>query len=231
MSKKIAIGVAVICGILIVGAGILLSKSTSQPVENSTTNTVGNTSIRNQIMATKDYYANQNTVSATNTANLENLEKYNKEEHSNFVAFKGEKGISFIYPKSWTKIETEKQPVFTDGKGAMVQIYYDLMSEESTGTTDFDAFMALEKIYLVKTTDLISNVNEKIVNLNGRKAYILNYVTEVEESGVKIQLNATQVACADEENNVYILTMTALDQLYNEVKGDFDKIIKSFIKQ
>ena len=199
MNKKIAIGVAVIACILIVGIFVLLDKPEGEQPVNNISNTTGNTSIRNQIMAAQDYYANQNTVGATTTNNLENLEKYNKEEYSNFVTFKGEKGVSFIYPKSWTKLETEGQPVFTDGKGAMVQIYYDKMSEETTGTTDFDGFMALEKIYLVKTTDLVSDVNEKVVNLNGRKAYILNYVTEVEESGVKIQLNATQVAFSDEE--------------------------------
>ena len=76
---------------------------------------------------------------------------------------------------------------------------------------------------------MLSDIDENIVNLNGRKAYILNYDTESEQDGKTIQLHVTQVAFED-NGSVKILTMAVLKDSYSSVQTIFDKITKSFTK-
>ena len=76
---------------------------------------------------------------------------------------------------------------------------------------------------------MVQDIDEKIVNLNGRKAYILNYVTESEQEGVKLELNVTQVAFED-NGSVNILTLAVLNDYYDDLKDTFDKMVKSFTK-
>ena len=45
------------------------------------------------------------------------------------------------------------------------------MSEETTVVTDFDAYMGFQKIYLMQQMTLLSDIQEKQVNLNGKIFY------------------------------------------------------------
>lgn len=232
MKKKISIYIALI-GILTISIFILSGcQNTKQPVNNveNTTNTKG-TSLRNQIMGVTQNYITDNTV--TETTNIEDLEKYNKEEDSNFKTYKDSEGVSFMYPKNWMSLGKDDSPAFmsTDGKGATVNLTKDKISEETTVVTDFDTYISFQKLYLMQQMTMLSDIQEKQINLNGKRAYILNYVTESEENEITMQLNVTQVAFVDEDNNVYILTMAVLDKYHNDIKPTFDKITKSFIKE
>lgn len=232
MNKKTIIYIVLACVIIIGIVAIFMVQDIEKPVNNvtNTTNSTG-VSLRNQIMgATQNYVANTNTITTNNT-NVDDLEKYNKETDDSYETFKDAEGVSFMYPKGWVSLGTDETPAYMspDGKGATVNISKDAMSEETTVVTDFDAYMGFQKIYLMQQMTLLSDIQEKQVNLNGKKAYILNYVAESEENSITLQLNVTQVAFVDEDNKIYILTLAVFDKYYEEMKTVFDKMIRSFM--
>ena len=234
MNKKTIIYIVSILVIVIGIVAICIFSDNDKPVNNTqnTTNSTG-TSLRNQIMgATQNYVANTNTITTNNT-NIEDLEKYNKETDNTYEIFKDAEGVSFMYPKGWVSLGTSETPAYMspDGKGATVNLSKDAMSEETTVVTDFDAYMGFQKIYIMQQMTLLSDIKEKQVNLNGNKAYILNYVAESEQNSIKLQLNVTQVAFVDKDNKIYILTLAVFDNYYEEMKPVFEKMIKSFIKE
>ena len=230
MNKKVSIIIAVICVLVMAVMIVVVCQEEEQPV-NNTKNTTNTVSIRDQIMATQNYLTQNTVITGENTTSLEDLEKYNKEEDVNYEICKDSEGVSFMYPKGWLALGTEESPAFmsTEGKGATVNIAKDTMSEDTTVVTDFDAYMAFQKIYLVQQMTMLSDIEEKQVNLNGKKAYILNYITESEENSTTLQLNVTQVAFVDDNNKVYILTMAVLNNYYDEFKATFEKMAKSFM--
>lgn len=193
--------------------------------QNKDTNENSNTSLRNQIMSDTQ---NQVTTSSTK---LEDLEKYNKEEDANYKTFKNTDGLSFMYPNDWISVGTEEEPAFmsTDGKGASVNIAVDTLKKDDNSITEFDSYIGFQKLYLVQQMTMLTDINQKIVNLNGKKAYILNYVTESEQNGTTIQLNVTQVAFED-NGNVNILTLAVLNDYYKDLQSTFEKMTKSFMK-
>lgn len=230
MKKKILIYIALIC-ILTLGIFSLAGCQNNEQSANNVENNTSGESLRDQIMGAQNNVT-ENTVGTT-TTKLEDLEKYNKEEDSNYKTYKDSEGVSFMYPKDWISVGTEDEPAYMspDGKGATVNVAKDVMSEDTTVVTDFDAYMGFQKLYLMQQMTMLTDIEEKQVNLNGKKAYILNYVAETEESSTTMQLNVTQVAFVDEGNKVYILTMATLDKYYDDFKATFEKMIKSFIRE
>ncbi len=230
MKKKILIYIALIC-ILTLGIFSLAGCQNNELSANNVENNTSGESLRDQIMGAQNNVT-ENTVGTT-TTKLEDLEKYNKEEDSNYKTYKDSEGVSFMYPKDWISVGTEDEPAYMspDGKGATVNVAEDVMSEDTTVVTDFDAYMGFQKLYLMQQMTMLTDIEEKQVNLNGKKAYILNYVAETEESSTTMQLNVTQVAFVDEGNKVYILTMATLDKYYDDFKATFEKMIKSFIRE
>ena len=176
---------------------------------------------------------NNTTVEKTVTAStpLEELEKYNKVEDSTYTTYKATDGVSFMYPSKWVKVGTDEEPAFmgADGKGASVNYAADTIKKDDSIVQDFDTYISFQKLYLLQKMTMLSDISENIVNLNGRKAYILNYDTESEQDGKTIQLHVTQVAFED-NGDVKILTMAVLKDSYNSVQTIFDKITKSFTK-
>ena len=63
---------------------------------------------------------------------------------------------------------------------------------------------------------MLSDINEKQVDLNGRNAYILNYITKTVNETNELELNITQIVFTDEDNQVYILNIAVMNQYYNE---------------
>lgn len=231
MNKKIVVYIALIC-ILTIGVFILSGcQSNNEQVNDIQNANTSGTSLRNQIMNAQNTVSD-NTITSSST-NLNDLEKYNKEEDSNYKTYKNSEGLSFMYPKDWLSVGTDDEPTYmsADGKGATVNVAQDTMSEDTTVVTDFDAYMGFQKLYLMQQMTMLTDINEKQVNLNGKKAYILNYVAETEENSTKMQLNITQVAFLDEGNKVYILTMATMDKYYNDFQAIFEKMAKSFIKE
>lgn len=202
----------------------LLVLSGCQNSENNVNNenSGSNTSLRDEIMGAN------NTVDY-NTVNVEDLEAYTKIEDSNYTTYTASNGASFMYPSNWDSVGTEEEPAFMapDAKGASVNIAEDIIKEEDN--ISFPEYIEFQKAYLNQQMTMVQDIDEKIVNLNGRKAYILNYVTESEQEGVKLQLNVTQVAFED-NGSVNILTLAVLNDYYDDLKDTFDKMVKSFTK-
>lgn len=233
-TKKLKI--AILSIILIVGI-FTLSGCTQNEQEHATnnvtntTNSTSNVSIRNQIFGAQANLIQSVQTQGTTEVKLEDLEAYTKESDSNYKTCTAQNGASFIYPSNWVAVSQEGEQAFMapDTRGASVNIATDNMEMVSNLVTDFDGYIALQKLYLTQQMTMLSDVNEKLVNLNGRKAYILNYETESAASGTNIQLNVTQVAFED-NGEVNILTLAVIRDYYNELKPTFDKIIKSFMK-
>lgn len=229
--------IAILAIILIIGL-FTLSGCAQNEQENATnnvtntTNSTSNVSIRNQIFgAQANLIQSMQTTQGTSEVKLEDLEVYTKEDDANYKTCTAQNGASFIYPSNWVAVSQAGEQAFMapDTKGASVNIATDNMETVSNLVTDFDGYITLQKLYLTQQMTMLSDVNEKIVNLNGRKAYILNYETESAASGTNIQLNVTQVAFED-NGEVNILTLAVIRDYYNELKPTFEKIIKSYMK-
>lgn len=210
---KIAIVVAIIV-IAIVLVAVYFATNTNKENNSGTENNTNNT-----------------TSTATASTPLEELEKYNKIEDGTYTTYTTTDGVSFMYPSKWVKVGTDEAPAFmgADGKGASVNYATDTIGGDDTIVQDFDTYISFQKLYLVQKMTMLSDIDENIVNLNGRKAYILNYDTESEQDGKTIQLHVTQVAFED-NGSVKILTMAVLKDSYSSVQTIFDKITKSFTK-
>ena len=136
-----------------------------------------------------------------------------------------------MYPNKWISVSKEGEIAFMapDTKGASVNVATDKLETMSSIVTNFDGYIAFQKLYLTQNMTMLTEINEKVVNLNGRKAYILNYETESGEAENNIQLNVTQVAFED-NGEINILTLAVIRDYYNELKPTFEKMIKSFTK-
>ena len=213
---KIAIVVAIIV-IAIVLVAVYFATNTNKENNSGTENNTNNTT--------------NSTSTATASTPLEELEKYNKIEDGTYTTYTTTDGVSFMYPSKWVKVGTDEAPAFmgADGKGASVNYATDTIGGDDTIIQDFDTYISFQKLYLVQKMTMLSDIDENIVNLNGRKAYILNYDTESEQDGKTIQLHVTQVAFED-NGSVKILTMAVLKDSYSSVQTIFDKITKSFTK-
>ena len=213
---KIAIVVAIIV-IAIVLVAVYFATNTNKENNSGTENNTNNTT--------------NSTSTATASTPLEELEKYNKIEDGTYTTYTTTDGVSFMYPSKWVKVGTDEAPAFmgADGKGASVNYATDTIGGEDSIVQDFDTYISFQKLYLLQKMTMLSDIDENIVNLNGRKAYILNYDTESEQDGKTIQLHVTQVAFED-NGSVKILTMAVLKDSYSSVQTIFDKITKSFTK-
>ena len=213
---KIAIVVAIIV-IAIVLVAVYFATNTNKENNSGTENNTNNTT--------------NSTSTATASTPLEELEKYNKIEDGTYTTYTTTDGVSFMYPSKWVKVGTDEAPAFmgADGKGASVNYATDTIGGDDTIVKDFDTYISFQKLYLLQKMTMLSDIDENIVNLNGRKAYILNYDTESEQDGKTIQLHVTQVAFED-NGSVKILTMAVLKDSYSSVQTIFDKITKSFTK-
>ena len=213
---KIAIVVAIIV-IAIVLVAVYFATNTNKENNSGTENNTNNST--------------NSTSTATASTPLEELEKYNKIEDGTYTTYTTTDGVSFMYPSKWVKVGTDEAPAFmgADGKGASVNYATDTIGGDDTIIQDFDTYISFQKLYLVQKMTMLSDIDENIVNLNGRKAYILNYDTESEQDGKTIQLHVTQVAFED-NGSVKILTMAVLKDSYSSVQTIFDKITKSFMK-
>ena len=212
----------VLVAVILVFALLVLSGCQNSDNNVNNENSGSNTSLRDEIMGAN------NTVDY-NTVNVEDLEAYTKIEDSNYTTYTASNGASFMYPSNWDSVGTEEEPAFMapDAKGASVNIAEDIIKEEDN--ISFPEYIEFQKAYLNQQMTMVQDIDEKIVNLNGRKAYILNYVTESEQEGVKLQLNVTQVAFED-NGSVNILTLAVLNDYYDDLKDTFDKMVKSFTK-
>lgn len=213
---KIAIVVAIIV-IAIVLVAVYFATNTNKENNSGTENNTNNST--------------NSTSTATASTPLEELEKYNKIEDGTYTTYTTTDGVSFMYPSKWVKVGTDEAPAFmgADGKGASVNYATDTIGGNDTIVQDFDTYISFQKLYLVQKMTMLSDIDENIVNLNGRKAYILNYDTESEQDGKTIQLHVTQVAFED-NGSVKILTMAVLKDSYSSAQTIFDKITKSFMK-
>lgn len=231
--RVIAIAIILSVAVFILSGCQNTENSTNKANENTSTN--NSTSLRDQIMGQANMVNTitniQSEAESGANAKLEDLEKYNKEEDSTYKTYTAENGASFIYPSNWVSVGTKESPAFMapDTKGASVNISEDTIDKSNNIVTDFDGYIAMQKLYLVQQMTMLTDIEQKVVNLNGRKAYILDYETETEQNGNTIQLHVIQTAFED-DGEVSILTLAVIRNYYNDLKPTFEKITKSFMK-
>ena len=110
----------------------------------------------------------------------------------------------------------------SDGKGKSVNVSYADYPEAMS----FEGFIEASKLGIKNQMTIIGDINHEMINLNGRKACRLDYVAQQSET---VNVNIIQAVFVD-GGKVYILTVAANSDYYEEAKPELDTIIKSFTK-
>ena len=169
---------------------------------------------------------NNNTTNNTgeNSDELKGLTVYTAENKEGYTEYSGSIDAKFSYPTNWISVGKDEQPVFmsSDGKGKSVNVSYADYPEAMS----FEGFIEASKLGIKNQMTIIGDINHEMINLNGRKACRLDYVAQQSET---VNVNIIQAVFVD-EGKVYILTVAANSDYYEEAKPELDTIIKSFTK-
>ena len=169
---------------------------------------------------------NNNTTNNTgeNSDELKGLTVYTAENKEGYTEYSGSIDAKFSYPTNWISVGKDEQPVFmsSDGKGKSVNVSYADYPEAMS----FEGFIEASKLGIKNQMTIIGDINHEMINLNGRKACRLDYVAQQSET---VNVNIIQAVFVD-GCKVYILTVAANSDYYEEAKPELDTIIKSFTK-
>lgn len=169
---------------------------------------------------------NNNTTNNTgeNSDELKGLTVYTAENKEGYTEYSGSIDAKFSYPTNWISVGKDEQPVFmsSDGKGKSVNVSYADYPEAMS----FEGFIEASKLGIKNQMTIIGDINHEMINLNGRKACRLDYVAQQSET---VNVNIIQAVFVD-GGKVYILTVAANSDYYEEAKPELDTIIKSFTK-
>ena len=169
---------------------------------------------------------NNNNTNNTgeNSDELKGLTVYTAENKEGYTEYSGSIDAKFSYPTNWISVGKDEQPVFmsSDGKGKSVNVSYADYPEAMS----FEGFIEASKLGIKNQMTIIGDINHEMINLNGRKACRLDYVAQQSET---VNVNIIQAVFVD-EGKVYILTVAANSDYYEEAKPELDTIIKSFTK-
>lgn len=155
---------------------------------------------------------------------VKELAVYTAENKEGYTEYSGVIDAKFSYPSSWESVGEETKPVFrsVDGKGNSVNLSYADYPEAMS----FEGFIEASKLGIKNQMTIIGDINHEMINLNGRKACRLDYVAQQSET---VNVNIIQAVFVD-GGKVYILTVAANSDYYEETKPELDTIIKSFTK-
>ena len=162
----------------------------------------------------------------------------NSNINNNFVQYRGEMDIKLSYPNTWQVIVDEENNkevyVSTDASRTMFNL------------ASFETDLTLEELVdelkkeLEENMTVVGDINTQIVKLNGKKAYKVDYILEINEAtneGIRKGTNETKLAnykfiqVSFIDNGIaYSLTITTPERNYNRTKSTIDEIIKSFGK-
>lgn len=166
----------------------------------------------------------QNKNNTENGNELEGLAVYTAENKEGYTEYSGSIDAKFSYPSTWVSIGKDEQPVFTSAKGDGSSV--NLSSAEFPEAISFEGFIEASKLGITNEMTIVGDIKQEMVNLNGRKACRLDYIAQQSEN---VNVNITQEVFVD-NGKVYILTVAANADNYDEAKTDLETIIKSFTK-
>lgn len=147
--------------------------------------------------------------------NKENVDEYTEYVHSS--------GIKFSYPSEWQNLSTsDEKPVFGDTSTGTSVNY---LSETVAKTFNIDTYMTAAIENVKKEMEVVGDIEEQKVKLNGKDASIIKYT--VTQSGTNVVIKQ---ACFLGDGSAHILTVASLEDNYEEQAGTMDNIISSFTK-
>ena len=168
-------------------------------------------------------------------------EKMNKENLSDYTEYVHSNGIKFSYPSEWLSLSSdEEQPVFGDTTTGTSVNY---LSETLEKKYDIDTYMNSAINNVKSAMDIVGEIKEEKVKLNGKDASIIEYTilqsdkieedgseadgseNSVAESGIKVLIKQ---ACFIEDTTAHILTVACLDDDKSEQYETMNNIINSF---
>ena len=143
------------------------------------------------------------------------LEGYTEYVHSS--------GVKFSYPSEWQNLSSsDSKPVFGDTSTGTSVNY---LSETVAKTYNIDTYMTAAIANVKKKMEVVGDVEEQKVKLNGKDASIIKYTVTQSETNVVIKQ-----ACFLQDNAAHILTVASLENNYEEQAETMDNIISSFTK-
>lgn len=147
--------------------------------------------------------------------NKNNVEGYTEYVHSS--------GVKFSYPSEWQNLSSsDSKPVFGDTSTGTSVNY---LSETVAKTYNIDTYMTAAIANVKKEMEVVGDVEEQKVKLNGKDASIIKYTVTQSETNVVIKQ-----ACFLQDNAAHILTVASLENNYEEQAETMDNIISSFTK-
>ena len=147
--------------------------------------------------------------------NKNNVEGYTEYVHSS--------GVKFSYPSEWQNLSSsDSKPVFGDTSTGTSVNY---LSETVAKTYNIDTYMTAAIANVKNKMEVVGDVEEQKVKLNGKDASIIKYTVTQSETNVVIKQ-----ACFLQDNAAHILTVASLENNYEEQAETMDNIISSFTK-
>ena len=146
----------------------------------------------------------------------------NKKELEGYTEYVHSSGIKFSYPSEWQDLGTTDKPVFGDTSTGTSVNY---LSETVAKTYSLDTYMTAAIANVKSEMEVIGDVEEQDVVLNGKEASIIKYI--VTQSGTNVVIKQ---ACFLDNGTVHILTVASIESNYDEQAEIMDNVISSFTK-
>ena len=148
------------------------------------------------------------------TIDKKDLEGYTEYVHSS--------GVKFSYPSEWKNLGTSSKPVFGDTSTGTSVNY---LSESVPKTYNLTSYMSAAVANVKKTMEVVGDIEENEVILNGKDASIIKYTVKQSDTSVVIKQ-----ACFLDSENAHILTTATLESNYEKEAEAMDNVISSFMK-
>lgn len=153
---------------------------------------------------------------------LAGLPVVNAEENEGFTTYTDKSGVSFAHPDNWISIGGDMVMFLSpDGSGTSVN----MTSENVTSAISFSGYIEAAKVKVKAEMNVDGEIAQTEINLNGRKAYKLEYAA----SSQGVSMKVIQVVIRDGET-MYILTVGSTTEGFEQQRATLDKIVASFKK-
>ena len=152
-----------------------------------------------------------------------NRTEINKKELVDYTEYIHSSGVKFSYPSEWKNLTTsEDQPVFGNTSTGTSVNY---LSEEVSKFYNIDTYMTAAIDNVKQQMEIIGELEEQKVKLNGKDASIIKYT--VNQSGTNVIIKQ---ACFIDNGTANILTVASLESNFEEQAETLDNIISTFSK-
>ena len=150
-------------------------------------------------------------------------EVINKKELEDYTEYVHSSGIKFSYPSDWKNLTTtDDQPVFGNTSTGTSVNY---LSEQISKVYNIDTYMTAAIENVKEQMEIIGELEEQKVKLNGKDASIIKYT--VNQSGTNVIIKQ---ACFIDNGAANILTVASLESNFEEQAETLDNIISTFSK-